>query len=131
MRQSLFLLSFHYQLGACYQLALRTPGIKPWSASLRKQIRQMPNFRYTARGRPHIWHRRRSRVENLGASLAFAIFDLLATTNPHQRLTVISFFEQEETEIAESGGQHSSLFPLLSPVQSASYFFLVGFGSSV
>ena len=34
------------------------PGIRPWSANLRKQIRQMPNLRYTARGRPHSWQRR-------------------------------------------------------------------------
>jgi len=32
-------------LGSLYQLAFRTPGIKPWSASLRKQIRQIPNLR--------------------------------------------------------------------------------------
>ena len=60
---------------------LRTPGIKPWSANLRKQIRQMPNLRYTARGRPHSLHRRLSRVENFGVSFAFAIFDLLATSS--------------------------------------------------
>ena len=56
-------------VGSSYQLAFRTPGIKPSSASLRKQIRQMPNFRYTARGRPHNWQRRRSRVENFGFQL--------------------------------------------------------------
>src|SRR3954454_3641520 len=67
------------QLTALYQLALRTPGIKPWSASFRKQMRQMPNLRYTARGRPQSWHRRLRRVEYLGVSLAFAILDLLAT----------------------------------------------------
>jgi hypothetical protein len=61
-----------------YQLALRTPGIKPASASLRKQIRQIPNFRYTARGRPQMRHRRTKRVENLGLRNAIAIFDLLA-----------------------------------------------------
>jgi len=27
-----------------YQLALRTPGISPLEAMVRKQIRQMPNF---------------------------------------------------------------------------------------
>src|SRR5437868_7552682 len=65
--------------GPFYQLALRTPGIRPWSASLRKQMRQMPNLRYTARGRPQSWQRRFSRVANLGESFAFAILDLLAT----------------------------------------------------
>jgi len=62
-----------------YQLAFRTPGIAPWSASFLKQMRQMPNLRYTARGRPHNLQRRRSRVVNLGVSLDLAILDLLAT----------------------------------------------------
>jgi len=35
-----------------YQDALRTPGISPRTAIMRKQIRQMPNLRYTARERP-------------------------------------------------------------------------------
>jgi len=61
-----------------YQLALRTPGMCPWSASLRKQMRHTPNFRYTARGRPQSRHRRLSRVEYFGFFKAFAIFDLLA-----------------------------------------------------
>ena len=62
-----------------YQLALRTPGIKPWSANLRKQMRQMPNLRYTARGRPHSLQRLSRRVLNFGVRFALAIFDLLAT----------------------------------------------------
>jgi hypothetical protein len=61
-----------------YQLAFLTPGIKPSSANFRKQIRQIPNLRYTARGRPQILHRRTSRVLYFGVSLALAIFDLLA-----------------------------------------------------
>jgi len=28
-----------------YQLAFFTPGMRPWSASSRKQIRQIPNLR--------------------------------------------------------------------------------------
>jgi len=36
-----------------YQLDFTTPGIWPSSASFRKQIRQRPNFRMKARGRPH------------------------------------------------------------------------------
>jgi hypothetical protein len=62
-----------------YQLALRTPGISPLSANCRKQIRQMPNLRYTARGRPHNLQRFSRRVENFGSRLAFAILLLLAT----------------------------------------------------
>ena len=29
------------------------PGMTPWWASSRRQIRQSPNFLNTARGRPH------------------------------------------------------------------------------
>jgi hypothetical protein len=65
--------------GLYYQLALRTPGIRPWSANLRKQIRQMPNLRYTARARPQILQRRFSRVVNFGVSFILANLDLLAT----------------------------------------------------
>jgi len=54
----------------------------PWSASLRKQIRQMPNFRSTARGRPHNRQRFSRRVVNFGVRNAFAIFDLLAINLP-------------------------------------------------
>jgi len=50
----------------------------PSFARLRKQMRQMPNFRYTARGRPQSRHRRTRRVENFGGRFAIAIFDLLA-----------------------------------------------------
>jgi hypothetical protein len=62
-----------------YQLDLRTPGISPWSASFRKQMRQIPNFRYTALDRPHSLQRRFRRVENFGSRRAMANFDLLAT----------------------------------------------------
>ena len=61
-----------------HQLAFFTPGMTPWSASFRKQIRQVPNLRYTARGRPHSMQRRTIRVENFGGRFAAAIFDLLA-----------------------------------------------------
>jgi hypothetical protein len=62
-----------------HQLAKRTPGIKPRSANLRKQMRHKPNLRYTARGRPHSWQRDSRREVNFGVRLALAIFDLLAT----------------------------------------------------
>jgi hypothetical protein len=41
-------------------------------------MRQVPNFRYTARGRPHSMQRCTWRVENFGGRFAAAIFDLLA-----------------------------------------------------
>jgi hypothetical protein len=50
----------------------------PASAKLRKQMRQIPNFRSTARGRPQSRQRRTKRVENLGGRKAIALFDLLA-----------------------------------------------------
>ena len=64
---------------SAHQLAIRTPGIFPWSANLRKQIRHKPNLRYTARGRPHRLQRDSARVLNFGGRLALAILDLLAT----------------------------------------------------
>ncbi len=45
-----------------YQLALRTPGISPWRASSRKQMRHNANRRIYARGRPHRRHRFRTRT---------------------------------------------------------------------
>src|SRR4051794_9336846 len=39
-----------------YQLDLVIPGMNPLWASSRRQIRQMPNLRYTARGRPQRRH---------------------------------------------------------------------------
>ena len=41
-------------------------------------MRHKPNLRYTARGRPQSWQRRRNFVENLGFCLAFAILAVLA-----------------------------------------------------
>lgn len=61
-----------------YQLAFFTPGIKPRAARLRKQMRQMPNLRYTARGLPHKRQRYTRRVENFGLLNAFKIFALHA-----------------------------------------------------
>ena len=63
---------------AGHQLAFLTPGMQPVSASFRKQIRHVPNLRYTARGRPHSMQRRTARVEYFGFRAAAAIFDLLA-----------------------------------------------------
>jgi hypothetical protein len=37
--------STRYRPALYYQLAFRTPGISPFSAISRKQIRHMPNFR--------------------------------------------------------------------------------------
>jgi hypothetical protein len=61
-----------------YQLALRTPGISPLSAISRKQIRQMPNFRMNARGRPQRPQRLPRRTENFGFSFVFSISAFLA-----------------------------------------------------
>src|SRR5512134_1531280 len=61
-----------------YQLALRTPGISPLSASSRKQMRHNPNRRSTARDRPQRWQRRTRRVLNLGVRLARSIQQVFA-----------------------------------------------------
>jgi hypothetical protein len=44
----------------------------------RKQMRQMPNFRKKARGRPHKGQRWYFRTSNLGVRLALAMSDFLA-----------------------------------------------------
>jgi hypothetical protein len=40
-----------------YQLDFITPGISPFKAIFLKQMRQMPNFRKKARGRPQMGQR--------------------------------------------------------------------------
>jgi hypothetical protein len=58
-----------------HQLALRTPGIIPDSASSLKQIRQRPKRRRYARERPHRAQRLCLRTENFGFRFAFSIID--------------------------------------------------------
>jgi hypothetical protein len=65
-------------VGFPYQLDLRTPGISPRSDNSRKQMRQIPNFRRKARGRPHRWQRLRWRTANFGVRFAFSINPFLA-----------------------------------------------------
>lgn len=67
-----------------YQLDLTTPGSSPCSAMFRKQIRQIPNLRRKARGRPHRGQRLYFLTLNLGVRFAFAINDFFAK--------VVSFF---------------------------------------
>src|SRR5262249_47498101 len=81
-------------------------------------MRQMPNLRYTARGRPHIWHRRLRRVVNFGVCFAFANFDLLATV--HSLFCNLS---------VDSSRQQPVIVPWIS--QATRYFFLDSFTSSV
>src|SRR5665647_2311980 len=54
-----------------YQLLLVTPGSSPRCAISRTQMRQSPNLRYTARGRPQRWHRLLPRTPNFGVLSAF------------------------------------------------------------
>ena len=54
------------------------PGITPWWASSRRQIRQSPNFLNTARGRPHLLQRLYLRVLNFCGRAAFTISDFFA-----------------------------------------------------
>src|SRR5208283_1162292 len=61
-----------------YQLDFVTPGISPLRAILRKQMRQMPNRRRKARGRPHKGQRWYFCTANLVGRFALAINDFLA-----------------------------------------------------
>ena len=67
----------HSLLG--YQLALRTPGIIPDSASSRKQMRQRPKRRRYARDRPQRAQRLCFRTGNFGFRFAFSIMDFGGT----------------------------------------------------
>jgi len=57
--------------GFCYQLDFITPGSLPSDASVRKQIRQIPNFLINALGLPHMGHRLYALTLNFGVLLAF------------------------------------------------------------
>src|ERR1700757_1040362 len=54
--------------------------MSPSLAMLRKQIRQMPNLRYTARGRPHSRQRSRMRIFSRGSILTLSGWRLLASS---------------------------------------------------
>src|SRR5262249_4128417 len=54
--------------------------MRPWLARFRKQIRQMPNLRYTARARPQILHRSWMRILSLGRILTLSGWRLLASS---------------------------------------------------
>jgi len=58
------------------------PGIFPSSASSRKQMRQTPNLRIYARGRPHLLHLKYALTLNFGGLFAFAIKHFFATDSP-------------------------------------------------
>lgn len=63
----------------CYQLDFITPGSSPRRAMFRKQMRQMPNLRKKALGRPQRGQRLYDRTLNFGFLFALAISDFLAT----------------------------------------------------
>src|ERR1700727_1037977 len=67
---------------AAYQLAFVTPGTSPACTMTRKQMRQSPNLRYTAFGRPHRWHRVYPRTLNLGVRCCFSIRAFFAIVLP-------------------------------------------------
>src|ERR1700722_18326164 len=67
---------------AAYQLAFVTPGTSPACTMTRRQIRQSPNLRYTAFGRPHRWHRVYPRTLNLGVRCCFSIRAFFAMVLP-------------------------------------------------
>jgi hypothetical protein len=57
---------------------LVTPGTRPSAASVRKQIRHMPNFLKYARGRPQIWQRLWNRTAYFGFRFHLSIADFFA-----------------------------------------------------
>ena len=61
-----------------YQDDLVTPVTWPLDANLRKQIRQIPNLRINAFGRPQRGHLLYFRTANFGVLFAFAMRDFLA-----------------------------------------------------
>src|SRR3984885_2631068 len=67
---------------AAYQLAFVTPGTSPACTITRRQMRQSPNLRYTALGRPHRWHRVYPRTLNLGVRCCFSIKAFFAMVLP-------------------------------------------------
>jgi hypothetical protein len=62
----------------CYQLDLMTPGSSPRNAMLRKQMRQMPNLRRNALGRPQRGQRLYARTLYFGLLAALAMSDFFA-----------------------------------------------------
>src|SRR5262249_23991912 len=62
-----------------YQLLFVMPGITPWCASSRRQIRQSPNLRKTARGRPHRLQREYARTGNFCGRDCLIRSDFFAT----------------------------------------------------
>jgi hypothetical protein len=71
----------------CYQLDLMTPGSSPLSAILRKQIRQMPNLRKKARGRPQSGQRLYARALNFDFRFALAMSAFLAKVSSFSTLS--------------------------------------------
>jgi hypothetical protein len=55
------------------------PGIEPWCASSRRQMRQRPNLRKTARGLPHRLHRVYARTLKRDGRDCLILSDFLAT----------------------------------------------------
>lgn len=61
-----------------YQLDLITPGSSPFRDIVRKQMRQMPNWRMYPLGRPHMGQRLYVLTLNFGVRCDFAMSDFLA-----------------------------------------------------
>ena len=74
-----------------YQLDLITPGSLACEASVRKQIRQIPNFLKYPLGRPQMGHRLYLLTVNFGSLIAFVRSDFFAKSssfgNPDGHIT--------------------------------------------
>jgi hypothetical protein len=85
-----------------------TPGNMPCRASLRMQIRQQPNLRRKARGRPHKLQRLLRLTANFGFLTDFAMDDCFATMLPLVRPQPVS-----GRGLAERHTQKPQKFPRL------------------
>src|SRR5712675_1657568 len=84
-----------------YQELLVMPGMTPWWASSRRQIRQSPNFLKTARGRPHRLQREYFRTGYRGVRAALTISDFLAICGLLLFLSVSRHAGERESEAAQ------------------------------
>lgn len=73
-----FVYSYRFVIRRDYHEDFFTPGISPFMASSRKQIRHKLNLRIYPCFRPHFQHRFTSRVENFGVFADLASADFFA-----------------------------------------------------
>ena len=93
-------------LVAIYQLDFVTPGMRPSAASVRKQMRHIPNFLMNALGRPQSRQRLWNRTLNLGARFQRSIADFFAK--------ILYLFRNGMPSCASSERPSSSVFAVVT-----------------